>query len=32
MHPTKAKGDIAAAKTILDLVEKGYSVFTPVVS
>lgn len=32
MHPTKVKGDIAAAKTILDLVEKGYSVFTPVVS
>lgn len=32
MHPTKAKGDIAAAKAILDLVDKGYSVLTPVVS
>ncbi|PLZ99338.1 hypothetical protein CEN50_07605 [Fischerella thermalis CCMEE 5268] len=31
MHHTKDKGDIAAAKAIADLVDKGYSVFTPVV-
>ncbi|MDJ0737052.1 MAG: group I intron-associated PD-(D/E)XK endonuclease [Nostocaceae cyanobacterium] len=32
MHHTKNKGDIAAAKAIADLVCKGYSIFTPVVS
>ncbi|RAM48904.1 MAG: hypothetical protein C6Y22_25155 [Hapalosiphonaceae cyanobacterium JJU2] len=31
MHHTKDKGDIATAKAIADLVDKGYSVFTPVV-
>lgn len=31
MHHTKHKGDIATAKTILDLTQKGYVVFAPVI-
>ena len=32
MHHTKDKGDLALAKAIVDLTEKGYTVFTPAVS
>lgn len=32
MHHTKDKGDVAAAKAIADLVERGYSVWVPVVT
>jgi len=30
-HHTKTKGDLAVAKTLLDLCEKGYIVFSPVI-
>lgn len=32
MHHTKDKGDLAMAKAILDLTEKGFTVFTPAIS
>lgn len=32
MHPTKQKGDLAVAKVICDLIEKGYDPFIPVVT
>ena len=31
-HHTKDKGDLGVAKTLLDLTEKGYVVFTPLIT